>query len=974
MSEYDPLEGIFQGLSAREQLLGRVGSMEGRWRPSEVARPQLGDLGGGMAFVRIDGLGRFWAEDANQVHAMLLERMQQLLAGIAAASSPCAFVLHGRDRQLEIFLGADSHGLVQALLRSCLPGLALSQASPQALWDDLYELPHCQAIVGDPVPPSEDENVRLPDEQIDRMVRGLLPVCRWAWVVIAYPIPCAFHEELVDRWGEMIEQARLEFQQPNTPQAQDRMAQHYLDLLEHQFKRSLAGRTRGNWIVQAYMISDLPQAGALAVGVLSHPAAGPEPLRAIPCAFQGPVDLTLQSTWLNTNDLSRLIQLPKVEYPGYAVHHTARFDVALTNDRPKKGIQLGWVQDINLPTSQAYQIQTDELVGHTLVAGTTNSGKTNTCFHLLAELAKTDIPFLIIEPSKGEYRYLRYVFPDLQLFTMGSPEEPLEINPFFVPAGVPVQMHVDYLLSLFAASFVLYAPMPYVLEAALHQVYLDKGWDLAANVCRRGQPTNERAFPTLSDLYHQVRRVTERLGYEERITIDVRAALQARINSLRIGSKGAMLDTRAPFDMGALLHGRCVIEMGRVGNDEQKAFLIGLLLMRLYEHYLARGVQVGRVELQHVTVIEEAHRLLQHVSQAQGGDFANPRGKAVETFSNVITEIRGYGEGFVIVEQSPTKLTPDVLKNTNLKIIHRIIAADDQQALARVMNLHQAEQEALVSLPQGRAILFAAGMDRPMLVRFADSKQQAVLDESTSVPSSLPAALLAEYLPSLTEDPGVQLAFARWVMAVASTGGEALAGDAQEPLQAVLRANAPFAIRTAGIEHSLLAATIPRLADWLASRLGQFYGWSFEREEQFCCLLQDSWQDGRHHPTVQSILLSETTVHAPPFDGCQSCRAACRYRLFAELPLFEPSLLKGMHAALDDYFRNPMSEMLWALELYARYVADKVIMAKAPEAPGVALCAAVCGAHRLGLRGPAVIRMAGELATAFGMTQVNSSG
>ena len=41
-------------------------------------------------------------------------------------------------------------------------------------------------------------------------------------------------------------------------------------------------------------------------------------------------------------------------------------------------------------------------------------------------------------------------------------------------------------------------------------------------------------------------------------------------------------------------------------------------------------------------------------------ESANPRGKAVEMFSDILAEIREYGEGFIIVDQVPAKLAPDV--------------------------------------------------------------------------------------------------------------------------------------------------------------------------------------------------------------------------------------------------------------------------------------------------------------------------
>ena len=59
------------------------------------------------------------------------------------------------------------------------------------------------------------------------------------------------------------------------------------------------------------------------------------------------------------------------------------------------------------------------------------------------------------------------------------------------------------------------------------------------------------------------------------------------------------------------------------------------------------------------------------------GEAGAPAAHAVEMFA----EIRAYGESLVIAEQIPAKLVPDVIKNTAVKIVHRLPAADDRQAV-----------------------------------------------------------------------------------------------------------------------------------------------------------------------------------------------------------------------------------------------------------------------------------------------------
>ena len=93
-----------------------------------------------------------------------------------------------------------------------------------------------------------------------------------------------------------------------------------------------------------------------------------------------------------------------------------------------------------------------------------------------------------------------------------------------------------------------------------------------------------------------------------------------------------------------------------------KAFLIGLVLIRLQEYHEGRRHDSG-AGLRHVTLIEEAHRLLRNVSTEQGSEVtANPKGRAIEVFANILSEIRAYGEGIVIAEQVPVTINRSVAR------------------------------------------------------------------------------------------------------------------------------------------------------------------------------------------------------------------------------------------------------------------------------------------------------------------------
>jgi len=204
------------------------------------------------------------------------------------------------------------------------------------------------------------------------------------------------------------------------------------------------------------------------------------------------------------------------------------------------------------------------------------------------------------------------------------------------------------------------------------------------------------------------------MGYHQEVQSNVKAALQARVYSLMIGGKGAMLNTPKSVPIEELLSRPVVMELEDLGDDETKSFVIGILLVQLYE-YRKSQMTKGSKQLSHILMVEEAHRLLKNVSES--GEGGNTRAKSVEFFCNLLAEIRTFGQGILIADQIPTKLAPDTIKNTNLKIVHRTVALEDRETIGRAMNMSPEQIEYLSSLRRGYAAVYAEGDNRPKCVK-----------------------------------------------------------------------------------------------------------------------------------------------------------------------------------------------------------------------------------------------------------------
>jgi hypothetical protein len=387
-----------------------------------------------------------------------------------------------------------------------------------------------------------------------------------------------------------------------------------------------------------------------------------------------------------------------------------------------EGIPLGRIFDGDKKTGSLFHLQPNQLVKHLLVAGITGSGKTNTIFNLLKNL---DVPFLIIEPAKKEYRGLQKLMPNLRVYTLGNEGvSPFRINPFYFPPTVNIQQHIDNLKIIFNASFTMYASMPNILEQCITNVYMKKGWSLSTskNIYQSEALYHERYFPTIEDLYYEIDSYTKELGYAQEQMQNIRAALLTRIKSLMTGGKGFMLNTVESIDIGELLRHSTVLELEAIADDDEKSLVIGLISIFIYEYLKSREAEFSG-ELKHLLVLEEAHRIFANVSQHGGQEEVNIKGKAVESLSHILSEIRAYGEGMIIVDQVPTKLAPDVLKNTNTKIIHRIVSRDDCEYVSNSLGLASDKVHFISKLSNGEALFFTDGMSAPAHLKILHGKE-----------------------------------------------------------------------------------------------------------------------------------------------------------------------------------------------------------------------------------------------------------
>ncbi len=415
------------------------------------------------------------------------------------------------------------------------------------------------------------------------------------------------------------------------------------------------------------------------------------------------------ASMVSSNELAIHMGLPRKSVPGFPVIEHADFGkevVKYNNQESAKSINLGSVFNMGAVTQNETVLDLQSLAMHTFITGATGSGKSNTVYKILEQLLRNEVKFMVIEPAKGEYKNVfgnsRYNdYYGVHIYgTNPAFADLLKINPFKFPKGIHVLEHVDRLVEIFNVCWSMYAAMPAVLKDAILQAYENAGWDLITSENK----VSSELFPTFKDLLVELVDVINKSSYDQEVKSNYIGSLQTRVKSLTNGLNGQIFSSNE-IDNAILFDSNVVIDLSRIGSQETKALIMGILVMRLNEHRMTQTDGMN-VPLKHVTVLEEAHNILKRISTEQSMEGANMAGKSVEMLSNAIAEMRTYGEGFIIADQSPNAVDISAIRNTNTKIIMRLPDEDDRMLAGKAAALKDEQIDEIAKLPKGVAVIY----------------------------------------------------------------------------------------------------------------------------------------------------------------------------------------------------------------------------------------------------------------------------
>jgi hypothetical protein len=426
------------------------------------------------------------------------------------------------------------------------------------------------------------------------------------------------------------------------------------------------------------------------------------------------------------NELPIIMGLPRKSVPGVTVTEMAEFGRNIPSEwkaKVKRPINFGKIQHMGSDDVGDAILNVDTFSAHCFITGASGSGKSEATYNILKGLSDSGVKFLVIEPTKGEYKNVfgnyKEIFGNnpskrVNIFTTNPRQcRMLRINPFEFHPRIHIQEHISRLVGTISACWPLEGAMPAFLKMAFESAYIKCGWDLnlSVQIIKDG-----KEFPDFYDLEEVMTEIIKETNYSDEVKGNYQGALLTRIGAMTNGFEGQIFCSNRGVSDKTLFDENCIVDLSNIGSQETRALIMGLLIIRLKEYRYAMAREAN-VNTKHITVLEEAHNILKRCSHEQSSSSANIMGSSVEMLTACIAEMRTYGEGFLIIDQSPNAVDITAIKNTAIKIVLRLPEEQDCKEIGNALTLTEEQVRELSRLDTGVAAVFHAGWNETILAK-----------------------------------------------------------------------------------------------------------------------------------------------------------------------------------------------------------------------------------------------------------------
>ncbi len=474
---------------------------------------------------------------------------------------------------------------------------------------------------------------------------------------------------------------------------------HALVKVQHELSRLRKGLSEGTWI--GIVLTDtVPQVETHEGDSVLEPQGGlikvlhvngkvldrvrkldlPTDLSADPDVLYIPSPRYL--AYLTSSDVADLLRCT-VDKPGLAVNVV--LPPRLSSQAREGELYLGKVLDANLrPVADMYISLRDFC--HVGVFGTTGSGKTVTAQRIAAEFVRCGGRVIVLD-WKFEWRRLLRI-GKAAFYEVGyGVKHPLRWNPLRPPPGMDWRHWFSKVVTWFATCYGLGPVQVNILRSHL--------WDLYLAKLERGE------YPTMRDLYEEVKRGLENVKGRSDIR-DAYHRLLFRLWTYGEGPLSKVFDKDYDTTITDLLQDYDVVDIECAAVDDvDKPFIVGLIAFQLY---YTCSVNRRPLTVPTLLVVEEAHRVVKSVPAVKGeSDIV-----LEDIWGEITAMARAYNLYLMFIIQTLKPLSPLVLSNIRILVVHALQLPEDIEYVAKLLSgTDQVENIAkfIPYLPVGYAII-----------------------------------------------------------------------------------------------------------------------------------------------------------------------------------------------------------------------------------------------------------------------------
>ncbi len=613
-----------------------------------------------------------------------------LLSGLVGATGELRVRVFHQDGGMGLFFGADDPGTVtyaRTLLTPAVTTVPLPGApqinGPQA---GLVFRLQAENLNGSPV---RESNALLFDRLASIWGTWTVDLSLTATDSLSIMVTRRSAEDLADVASQQVSTTRRLTEQTSAT-TQSAPWQRVLNWLQANQEHLTAAGTAGGWLASIWCTGRDAATLARVQAALRGALADDDEGRWVAYDLAVASGCLPPVTFLTGREIARMLRPPRRSVPGLLVREAPPAHIRpRVSERP---LSMGVYPNTEVEATLAV----DDLEGHAFITGTTGSGKTTTVHRLLAESwNRHRIPFLVIDPVKDDYSGASALFEGGLTVVTGKD---LRLDIMRAWPGEDPSSHVAQVAQAFRGSFTMPSPTPYVVTHLFDKLTLQPGGPQGSD---------------LFDVAWLLDEVVADLGYADEATANIKASLKTRLDTLLSPARAHRFAWPDSEMVQGLLDRPAVVTLADLVDDEERSFIVLLLALAVWAN--ARNRMTAQA-VAHILVLEEAHRVLPELGPDDNPENGSARRTSSELLSSMLAEVRAYGEQIIVVDQSPGRVSSEVLRNTNLKIAHRVVHPDDQMALVGTLGMSADKADSLGTLDRGQAIISSRTEPLPQLI------------------------------------------------------------------------------------------------------------------------------------------------------------------------------------------------------------------------------------------------------------------